>query len=445
MDTPICDFVRQYAADAPLRLHMPGHKGHGPLGVEALDITEVEGADVLYQPTGIIRRSQENAAALFGTAKTVYSTEGSSLCIRGMVCLASLYAKSVGRPPVIAAGRNAHRVFMTAAALLDVTVDWLMPAEGDSLLSCTVTGDTLEAYLAAAEPKPVAVYITSPDYLGNRADIAALATVCHRHDVLLLVDNAHGAYLHFLPKPCHPLDEGADLCCDSAHKTLGVLTGGAYLHIGKDAPALLAQQATEAMALFASTSPSYLILQSLDAANPRLAGDYPAHLAACTTRLDALKATLTHAGWPLIGNEPLKLTLAPKIYGYTGEQLAAQLAEQHIHCECSDPDYVVCMVTPEGGDEAIDRLEAALLAIPAREPIRTLPPPLPLPKRRLSPRQALLSPGEELPVEACIGRILATPAVSCPPAVPIAVCGEVITEETVALLTYYGITHCRVI
>lgn len=445
MDTPICDFVRQYAADGPLRLHMPGHKGHGPLGVEALDITEVEGADVLYQPTGIIRRSQENAAALFGTAKTVYSTEGSSLCIRAMVQLALLYAKSLDRPPVITAGRNAHRVFLTAAALLDVAVDWLMPEESDPLQSCTVSAAALEAHLTAASPKPAAVYVTSPDYLGNRTDIAALAAVCHRHGVLLMVDNAHGAYLHFLPTPCHPLDAGADVCCDSAHKTLGVLTGGAYLHIGKTAPALLAQQATEAMALFASTSPSYLILQSLDAANPRLAGDYPSRLADCARRLVELKDTLAADGWRLVGSEPLKLTLAPKGRGYTGHELAALLAHQGILCESSDPDHLVCMFTPAGGTQAVQRLEDALTAIPPRQPIRTLPPPLPTPAQRLSPRQALLSPGEELPVADCIGRILATPAITCPPAVPVAVCGEEITPAVADLLRYYGITHCRVL
>ncbi len=445
MDTPVCDFVRQYTADEPLRLHMPGHKGHGPLGVEAQDITEIDGADVLYHPTGILRRSQDNATALFGSAKTLYSAEGSSLCIRGMVYLAALYARQTRRPPVILAARNAHQVLMTAAALLDVELCWLMPEAGESLLSCTVKPEALEVALTAAEPKPAAVYITSPDYLGNRADISVLAAVCHRHGVLLLVDNAHGAYLHFLPKPCHPMDLGADLCCDSAHKTLGVLTGGAYLHVGKSAPDWLTKEATTALALFASTSPSYLILQSLDAANPRLAEEYPTRLAACIARLTALKSQLSAHGWQLVGNEPLKLTLAPKSRGYTGTEVAEQLARQNISCECADPDHTVCMITPENGEDAISRLEAALLSLAARPAIPVLPPPLPLPQRRLSPREALLSPGEELPLAACVGRVLASPAISCPPAVPVAVCGEVITDAVVAVLDYYGITHCRVV
>jgi arginine/lysine/ornithine decarboxylase len=122
--------------------------------------------------------------------------------------------------------------------------------------------------------KPCAVYVTSPDYLGNQQDLAGLSAVCAARGIPLLVDNAHGAYLHFLPQPAHPLDLGATACCDSAHKTLPVLTGGAYLHIAKNAPERYARDAKRAMALFGSTSPSYLILQSLDRANAYLAGGY---------------------------------------------------------------------------------------------------------------------------------------------------------------------------
>ena len=122
MDTPICDFVARYAQSGVARLHMPGHKGVGPLGFEQFDITEINGADSLYEADGIIARSETNASALFG-CPTFYSTEGASQCIRAMLYLCLLQAKKEGKRPLIAAGRNAHKVLLSAAALLDVGVD----------------------------------------------------------------------------------------------------------------------------------------------------------------------------------------------------------------------------------------------------------------------------------------------------------------------------------
>ena len=152
---------------------MPGHKGKPLLGPETLDITEIDGADILYRSRSIIRESEENAAGLFGTGRTVYSTEGSSLCIRAMLYLALLNAKGKGIAPRLLAGRNAHRTLMTAAALLDLEIDWIMPEPGEGLLSCTVTAEKLEK--ALEQQKYMAVYLTSPDYLGRMADIRTAA------------------------------------------------------------------------------------------------------------------------------------------------------------------------------------------------------------------------------------------------------------------------------
>ena len=440
MDTPICDFVRDYAQSGARRLHMPGHKGVGPLGVEQLDITEIDGADVLYHADGIICRSQRNAAALFGAGKTLYSTEGSSLAIRAMLALVTMYAGGSAR---IAAGRNAHRVFMTACALLDVDVDWLYPEERGSLICCDISPEDLEDYLSAQAEIPTAVYITSPDYLGNMADISGLAEVCRKYGVLLLVDNAHGAYLRFLPESRHPMDLGADLCCDSAHKTLPVLTGGAYLHISRSAPRLLQDRAESAMALFASTSPSYLILQSLDAVNRYLAEDCREKLAVSAVRVSALKSHLETAGFELLGDEPLKLTVSARPYGYTGVEMAEHLATRGLICEFSDPDYVVFMLSPEN-EADLAALEAGLLELPGRVPIPVAGLPECKPERRVSIRQALLGPRQTLPLEQCLGRVLAEAAVSCPPAIPVAVCGEVLDETALARMGYYGITACDV-
>ena len=233
METPIADFVRRYADSGMVRAHMPGHKGKPFLGCEALDITEIRGADSLYEADGMILYSESHAGELFGSGRTVYSTEGSSQCIRAMLYLALTCGN--GSRTVVAA-RNVHRSFVYAAALLDFEIVWLWPECSTSLCGCLVSAETLERTLATLPAPPAAVYLTSPDYLGSVADISALAEVCRKYGTLLAVDNAHGAYLRFLEPSCHPLDLGADLCCDSAHKTLPALTGGAYLHISRAAP-----------------------------------------------------------------------------------------------------------------------------------------------------------------------------------------------------------------
>ncbi len=442
MTTPICDFVRAYAEKAPMRLHMPGHKGASSLGIESLDITEVTGADVLYDAHGVIRESRENASRLFGTAKTLYSTEGSSLSIRAMLYLACLYAKEQGRDCRIAAGRNAHKTLVSAAALLDFEIDWLY---GESLLCCEITANTVEDYLEQCSELPTAVYLTSPDYLGNTANIAVIAEVCHANGVLLLVDNAHGAYLKFLPEDRHPITLGADASCDSAHKTLPALTGCGYLHLSERAPKLFFDEAESAMSLFASTSPSYLLLQSLDALNATLDGAFRGELARLCADTDRLRARLSEHGWTLLGDEPTKLTLAPKSYGYTGEELAAFLAEHKIECEFYDRDFLVAMLATAHSSDELARLEEVLCSLPRRAAIGESAPMPSRAERAMSIRKAMLSPKEKLPLEHCLGRVFASMSVSCPPAIPVAVCGEVIDGQTVACLQYYGITQCEVV
>ena len=422
---------------------MPGHKGQGASGMEALDLTEIQGADSLYDAAGIIAESEENAARLFG-CKTYYSTEGSSLCIRAMLFLLLQHAKENQKRPLILAGRNAHKTFLSGAALLGMDVAWLY-GSGDSYLSCEITAEELERTLAAMEEKPVAVYLTTPDYLGTVADLDLLSECCHKYGVLLAVDCAHGAYLRFLDSSCYPTDHGADLCCSSAHKTLPVLTGGAYLHISHHASGEFARRAKNALALFGSTSPSYLILQSLDAANRLLAEDYAPRLADFAEQVRVLQCELETCGYVFTGDEPLKLTLKTKAYGYLGCDYAHLLRQKGIECEFADRDFMVLMFTPEIGKDGLERLKNAMLSIPKQDSITELPP---LPERLdavMTVREAMLAPSECLPIRQCAGRILASASVGCPPAVPIAVCGERINAAVLKAFAYYGIDRLWVL
>ena len=444
INTPICDFVRNYNESKITRMHMPGHKGAGMLGIESLDITEISGADSLYEADGIFKESEENASALFG-ANTFYSTEGSSQCIRAMLHLAKTQALLQKKHPLVWATRNVHKTFLSAVALLDIDVEWLYGNGEESYLSCPLFPDELEKMLKEATCLPTALYLTSPDYLGNVADIASLAEVCHRYEVLLLVDCAHGAYLKFLPTSLYPTDQGADMCCSSAHKTLPVLTGGAYLHINKNADSSLVDAAKSALALFGSTSPSYLILQSLDAANTYLAEGCRENLARTVEKLDELKKRLASHGYQLVGNEPLKITLATKSFGYTGIDFASHLRKNGIECEFADNDFVVLMPATDAGTEEFAHLEMVAMSLLPQKAIVISPPEPAKAERVMRIRYALLGTSETVAVEDSIGRILASPSVSCPPAVPIVMCGERINEDAVRAFRYYGVKKLRVV
>ena len=438
MNTPVADFVQRYAKAGTARLHMPGHKGRCFLGCEPWDITEIHGADALYEAEGILAESEQNAAALFGSQRTCYSTEGSSQCIRAMLYLA---VAASGSHTVVAA-RNVHRAFVSAAALLDLEIRWLWPEESRSLCGCPISPAQLEETLHSLPEPTAAVYLTSPDYLGGMAEIPALAQVCHQHGTLLLVDNAHGAYLRFLQPSLHPLDLGADLCCDSAHKTLPVLTGGAYLHLSPTAPAQLAPLAKSALGLFGSTSPSYLTLASLDLCNRYLAEGYPQRLTEAVERLAELRERLTAAGWRVEPSDPLRVTVAaPR--GVTGQELAGQLRRQGAECEYADRDVLVLMATPENTPEELAQAAAALGQCPGE----ANPPQLPLARgeRACSIRQAAFAPRETVDAAHSLGRVCGLPTVGCPPAIPIAVSGERITPEALALFAYYGIEQVEVL
>lgn len=308
MDTPIYDFVQNYIKSNTARLHMPGHKGVSFLGCEAFDITEIQGADELYSPAGIIRQSEENAAKLFDTSKTVYSAGGSTQSIHAMLYLAYLKAEKSQRPFVLA-GRNAHKSFIYALAKLDADAVWLYPEKSDSICSCVITAEMLEKSLKGLERKPFAVYITSPDYLGVISDIESLSKVCCKYDIPLLVDNAHGSYLKFCKQDMHPTNLGADMCCDSAHKTLPVLTGGGYLHIAKSDKYGFSKNAVKAMEIFGSTSPSYLILQSLDLCNRYIDEKIEDDVEKCAEKVAKLRYIINQKGFGIISMEPLKITV----------------------------------------------------------------------------------------------------------------------------------------
>lgn len=438
MNTPVYDYLMEYVHRDDLRMHMPGHKGKGLDGwlgaAYPLDITEICGADSLYEADGIIAESERNAAALFGAGATLYSAGGSTLCIQAML----MQMKREGR--TILAGRNVHRSFLNACILLDLPIRWMYARDG-ALLSGVISPQAVQ-YALANSPKPACVYLTTPDYLGGVADIEAIARICQRAGARLLVDNAHGAHLAFFPQSLHPIALGADFCCDSYHKFLPALTGAACLHCknAEDAAAL-----RSAMAMFGSTSPSYLILASMDLCNRYLANRVRHDVFSVAQRIHRLRKKLKTA-FKISEGDPFHICIHAASSGLSGTALAQWLTAHGVMYEYADEDYVVLLCSPCTPLSDLERLEQVLCACDLpRTQIDQQPAKAPLLYAEMTPREAALLPCEQVPVHQCIGRICAMTQPPCPPAVPIVICGEQLNATAAALLERYGIREITVV
>ncbi|MGN0602635.1 MAG: aminotransferase class I/II-fold pyridoxal phosphate-dependent enzyme [Oscillospiraceae bacterium] len=440
MTTPIYDFVKAYAEKNTVRGHMPGHKGKTAentlSAVFPYDITEIKGADALFEADGIIAESEKNAAKLFGTYATFYSAGGSTLCIQAMLAVCAKQGEK------IIAARNSHKALHSACILLGLSPVWIYPEfEDGSAVSGKITPESVKRLLEE-NTDAACVYITSPDYLGAVSDVKAIAEISHSFGKPLIVDNAHGAHFAFLEENIHPIALGADMCCDSAHKTLPVLTGGAYLHT---ASKKYAEKVKGAMSLFGSSSPSYLILQSLDLCNKYLAKNFRGELAETINRIEKLKSEIKDV-YTVEESEPLKLTIYALPCGLTGRELADRLRESDIEPEYADETHVMLMFSPQNSESDFERVKNALITM--KMPRIRLEPPqfeiLPL-KKAMEMREAFFSPKETVRTDDALGRICARTETICPPCVPAVACGEIFDKNTIKILKMYSISEVNVV
>ena len=423
-DSPLLDAVADLVRQKPARFFMPGHKGNPaamPLfgGVFPFDITEVEGADNLMRPTGPIAQSEANMTRVYGSGATLYSASGSTSCILAMLAVFTRPGQTV------AMARGCHAAAVRALVLLDLTPAWLLPQGPQP------TPAEAEALLKRSGAR--VLYLTSPNYYGQMADIAGIAAVCREHEAVLLVDNAHGAHLRFLKKDCHPLSLGADAACDSAHKTLPCLTPAAMLHLKN---AERAYHAREMLNLFSSTSPSYLVLQSLD-------------WAACVLMKKTLEFEKTAVRFSAAcgdsrhliqkSDDPLKMCFVPARGGWKAKEMEMAFAQAGIVPELADGRHIVLMASPYNTEEEFDRLHASLCAFTCREPLPLPSVSLALPRVACGVREAFFAKKEQIEAEKCAGRVAAGVVAPCPPGVPLAVPGEVLEQEVADLLVAGGI------
>ena len=438
-NTPLKRALDEYIRQDYARLHMPGHKGASisPFGeLMAYDVTEVEGTDSLFEDDGPLKELEEIFTRLYDTKGTVMSAGGSTLCIQAML---RMVAKKEGR---ILAGRNIHAAAVNAMALLGLEPVWVYPnRKQEERLIGEISPDAIRNVLekekqAGTLDSLCAVYVTSPDYFGVMSDIRSIAQIAHEYGLPLLVDNAHGAHLHFLKEEYHPMQLGADFCCDSLHKTMPALTGAALLHTSD---AKYCPQMKGAMTVFGSTSPNYLIMLSMDSTAAFLMQDGAEKIQQTVTRCEELRQKAREKGFVLPQHcDPMRLTLPLAGTGWDAQNFRKLLRKHKIMEEYLSDSGCVLLFSPFNREEDFKRTGALLDEVLIQNQPFTAFPIVPS-EKVMSLREAFLSPKESAPVEKAEGRIAAQVKITCPPGIPLVMPGERLHKEIIKILKNSGI------
>lgn len=358
-----------------------------------------------------------------------------------MQAMLQMVAKPGGK---ILAGRLIHKSAVNAMALLGLEPIWVWNRQSvkESLPGRVMPEDVARALKENSDI--CGVYITSPDYYGVISDIEGIVNAAKPYNVPVIVDNAHGAHLRFVGEKLHPLDCGAAMSADSAHKTLPVLTGGAWLNINDRA---YVPHAKNAMALFGSTSPSYLTMLSLDECRVWLEKEGEMAFAELTRRVGDLRraAVKKGCGIPEGVCDPARLSVETGRIGLTGEQAAEFFRENGVEPEYADDRWVVFIPSPFNTAEDFEKLSRAISALQVGEPLPQTEFLPPAPPKVMPLRDAVLSETQWAPLLQAENRIAAETACPCPPGIPMVMPGERLTAEVIGFLSNYGISHIKVV
>lgn len=438
-DKSILNSVIFYKNNKTARFHMPGHKGRAPDGCDFLapvypfDITELDCTDNLYDPApdGPVERSERLASELFHTSHTVFSAGGATAAIFAAIILCCCGVKQ----PRVLCDRRAHRSVINALAVCGASPVWFDPHK-QSDFGAVITRATSNGDISA-------VFITSPDYYGCMCDVAAIADISHTLGAPLICDNSHGSHLAFIDGgKNHPYRLGAQLCIDSIHKTLPALTGAALLHF---TDSFDPDDVRRAMSRCASTSPSYIIAASADAALRYM----KAHGEAECERIACLRGEtqkkLSALGYRTAIFEycdPQRLCIRDK----NARALYAHLESRGVVGEFCDSEDVVLILSVMNDDSDFERLLSAV-----KDFIPTPAPGLPdyypakLPQTAISIRDAVFARSRVIPVSECEGQICAESVAPYPPGVPIIVPGERYDADIIEVAQRCGIESVRAV
>ncbi len=454
---PYLEAVTAYGFRGSTRFHVPGHKGgegadpglQSALGPRALllDVPQdIEGIDVGPSPTPY-ERAEELAAEAYGAARTWFLTNGASQGNHAL-CLAL-----AGPGQRVVLQRNSHASLIDGLVLSGGLAMFVAP-EYDAELGMAhgVTPEALERALERA-PDAQSVFIVSPTYYGMAADVAGCAEMAHRAGAALIVDNAWGAHFGFHPSlPESPLRLGADAMVASTHKIVGSLTQSAMLLVGRSGRVDIGAVG-RAVRLVRSTSPSSLLMASLDAARRHLAIHGEALLertikaaAGARAAIDAVAGCAVideeYVGRPgIVGWDPLRIVIDVRGTGCTGYEIAAALRSAYdIYIELATHATLVLVLGLAQPVEPLERLAhdfaetVRRMSRPGTAPALARPPAALEHETAIPPRDAFLGQSEALPVDDAVGRISCEAIAGYPPGVPALLPGEEITPEVIAYL-----------
>lgn len=450
--TPLFDALMKYVDRDTIPFHVPGHKkgigmdnefrnfiGENPFKI---DVTVFKLVDSLHHPTGPIKEAQELAADCYGADSSFFSIHGTSGAIQAMI----MSAVSDGDKIIIP--RNVHKS-ITAGIILSGAIPVYMQPELDKKLGIAqgVTPKTVEETLRE-NPDAKAVLIINPTYYGVSTDIKKIVDIVHSYNLPLLVDEAHGPHLGFNNKlPISAMEAGADICAQSTHKIIGSLTQSSLLHV--KGHYIKPKRVQQVLNLLQTTSPSYILMASLDCARRQIAL-HGRELMEQTLKLcNYAREEINRIpgfycfGEEILGNpgvyalDPTKLTITCRDLGITGYDLDMILSNKyHIQMELSDFYSVLAVGSFGDTKDSIDRLIEALKEISndylnktnIKSDFIDIPS---IPIRALLPREAFSGEKVSIPIEDSIGKISGEFLLAYPPGIPILCPGEIITKEII--------------
>lgn len=412
------------------------------------DITEIDGFDNLHKPEGIIKERLELARRFYGSKKSYFLVNGSTCGI-----LAAISAVC-GREKKLVMARNSHKAAYNSVFINNMEAVYIYPETVDEMQVCGgVDAENIEKILVESD-NIGAVYITSPTYEGIVSDVEKISSICHKYEIPLIVDEAHGAHFGISKEfPKSALELGADIVIQSLHKTLPALTQTAILHISENS-IIDNEEIERYLSIYQTSSPSYVLMASIDKCLEELIRDKNTAFEALYERITKFKEKCRKlSNFKFLDNDVVgkyavkdfdlsKLVIFVENEEYSGQELYDELLlKYHLQMEMSSLNYVIAMTSIMDRDEGFDRLYEALYEIDDRLELGKKNKEKGIIKEKRTKNmycknvavtsiyRAVNSKKEDIEIDKCLGRIAGEFIYMYPPGIPVIAPGEVFSEE----------------